>query len=621
MVEENKTPEEKMDKTIKTEGQLLRNSGTNSIKSVNVRLEKFTGVLETIQTILSDQSSILRETAKIQSESLRDKEREDALKSVGQSKLPQMTGGFFGTGNQGLSNSETVKAVNGAGIELSRGILGALVGTGTAVGTVLGRAISPRAISGGLLRGGAVAILLPFVTEFTESFMEKTLENFNFDAALDDQLTQTVSKTAWSTAIGYAVAGRRGAIVGASAGFMASFADNLINFLVLDAESTSEIFGQEFTNENIAAVGLGAGGIAATEFLRSSAPLRRKLGLSIGVAVLGAYIAYGDELKTWIENQDFPTPVAGVASAAVDITGMAATGASFGMMFGPQGALAGAAIGFALGIGKSLFDFLQDSSEKAKQRFDEQVAEMDTILQRAAAGEDVTAEDYNKVSRTLSDANRRSGLLQSSEEQERIEQEAARARDFLARRPLDPTGVSEDQLSERVSRALEGDSAALDELLIWARSREENRGFISRKLKDSDRFIEDILNSLIEQDIERIIDNPEIESKWLDLVSERLSATSRLSGISLILNNPRIPGNISSNNTSLPEFGTSFAERQLMLETIKNSSEKSSLSIINNSPVNFSPIITNVSPTNISNSSRVSISSGENPTGLPGGAN
>lgn len=62
---------------LKAEGDLLRNSGTNSIKQVNIKLDKFQGLFDTISTNLAEQTSLISARNKLESEILeRDRTRE-----------------------------------------------------------------------------------------------------------------------------------------------------------------------------------------------------------------------------------------------------------------------------------------------------------------------------------------------------------------------------------------------------------------------------------------------------------------------------------------------------------------------------------------------------------------
>ena len=51
---------------LRAEGDLVRNSGANSIRSVKIKLDRFDGLFTSIQTNIAEQTQILRQQAGIQ---------------------------------------------------------------------------------------------------------------------------------------------------------------------------------------------------------------------------------------------------------------------------------------------------------------------------------------------------------------------------------------------------------------------------------------------------------------------------------------------------------------------------------------------------------------------------
>ena len=352
--------------------------------------------------------------------------------------------------------------------------------------------------------------------------------------------------------------------------------------------------------------------------MRSSASIRSKLSLGIGAAVLGAYVTYGDELKNWIAEQEFPAPVASIATTGVDAIGLAATGAAFGMMFGPQGALAGAAIGFAVGIGMSLIDWLKKSRESAierqKAQFEDKLAEMENISERISNGEDVPDADWESVSHVLSESQRRSRLALSSTDLEEANRIAAESRELLMRKPnLTNGGFDLSTLDSRVNAVLEGDNSAMSALMMFAEEREAERGSISRWMTDSDEWKENFLKQMIRRNMDDF--SLERWDKWDEKIDVAMSG-SRINSddIGMLMSN-RSSG-VANVSGSVPRYGP-------LLDMLEKTATQSSLNVINNSPVNFAPVINNVSPTNINttNSNSVFGGNGDNPTALPGGVN
>ena len=59
---------------LKAEGQLIRNTGTNSIKSMNIKLDKFQGLFKSINNELMFQTDMLRQSLEIEQNIQRDKQ-------------------------------------------------------------------------------------------------------------------------------------------------------------------------------------------------------------------------------------------------------------------------------------------------------------------------------------------------------------------------------------------------------------------------------------------------------------------------------------------------------------------------------------------------------------------
>jgi len=67
---------------LQAEGQLTRNTGTNSIKALNNRVDRFTMVLESVNAAVLDQTAILQETLNLEKARIIDEERARQLARV-----------------------------------------------------------------------------------------------------------------------------------------------------------------------------------------------------------------------------------------------------------------------------------------------------------------------------------------------------------------------------------------------------------------------------------------------------------------------------------------------------------------------------------------------------------
>ena len=91
------------------------------------------------------------------------------------------------------------------------------------------------------------------------------------------------------------------------------------------------------------------------------------VGVAIGGSMLADYVR--EEMLGMSPEQIANEKLAFEGGDVVDIAGMAAAGATMGMMFGPKGALVGAILGFAFGVGKKAYDYISATAEE-KIEFD-----------------------------------------------------------------------------------------------------------------------------------------------------------------------------------------------------------------------------------------------------------
>jgi hypothetical protein len=372
--------EDKIVDKLTSEGQLIRNTGANSIKSVNLRLDRFEDIFQTIQFNVVMQSAMLREMIDIDNNALK-MQMEEARRAENARLLSLVAGNDDNKSvNKSVEKSRTdIQTVNRSGLlptfdfaELLQGGRGLL-----SLGT--------------LFKGGLAAFLAPIIGEFVGDFVEQSMLNANFSEELSKSLGDAADRGAMAATIG-SIFGKRAAAVFGAAGFASSFSDEMMDFMGLDPNNMQNILGMEFSNQQITEGILGAAGLAAGTALTSESLWKSLLnpvydtvsaisknakflimtkGLQLGAAtaIMGLYLAYGDEAKLWLEeNAGMPQ---GFADMAVDGLSFAATGASLGSMFGPKGALVGAGLGLAVGIGATVLGWLQKNYEETKQKYKE----------------------------------------------------------------------------------------------------------------------------------------------------------------------------------------------------------------------------------------------------------
>lgn len=527
---------DKIVERLKQEGQLTRNSGTNSIKSVRTEFTKFNLVLESINVNIVEQTQLLRETLQLHLDEAGKTERARQLEEARRSApTPSDTNR---DSNRGPSPGSPSGERGGLMAGLASLFGGGIGGFGGAVaGAGLAALRRP-------LRTALLAAVAPAVGKLVGGFTEAALEELGAEPDTATMFGEAANFAGLAGMIGLAF-GRRMGLVGAGAGAAASFGDEVLDALGLDRERMVSILGVEMQTETLAQGILGALGASVTaaamspsfrqsitNFFKDSVdadgnplsrfPRRRAmLGGIIGSAVLGAYITYGDDVKEWLTEQGMPQ---GFAETSVDVAGLAASGASLGMMFGPQGAIIGAALGFAIGLGKNIVDFLLDVRDNATTKFNEQSAEIGDLIERANSGELISEEERRQLAEFESEANRRTQLAIPESDRQFAQQQSEAAASARAAQPLSATeGVSSAQLRERVMGALGGDESSLQELLGFAREREEETSGSLFRFSSKERFIRRLLEGLInEGDMSYLMQNPQAYEEWERIVSEIL---------------------------------------------------------------------------------------------------
>ena len=92
--------------TLKAEGDLIRNSGTNSVRAVNIKLDKFQGLFDAISTNIVEQTSMLREQLALDTEALE--------KSRTNEQLSELGGGTTSNDSKTNDNSESADKFDAA---------------------------------------------------------------------------------------------------------------------------------------------------------------------------------------------------------------------------------------------------------------------------------------------------------------------------------------------------------------------------------------------------------------------------------------------------------------------------------------------------------------------------
>lgn len=295
-----KESEDKIVERLKQEGQLTRNSGTNSISAVRKDLVKFDNIFQSINTNIIEQTQILRETLQLHLEEAGKAERARQISEAQRSAVPA---GASGQPSTRILPSENQQNKGGLLSGLSALFGGGLGGFGGAV------AAGSLALIRKSLRAALFAAVAPAIGNLVGGITTAALLEIGAEEGTAKKFGEAANLAGLWGAIGLAF-GKRWALAGAAGGAMASFADEVLDTIGLNPDKQLEIFGQEFSTGSAAAGILGAIGAAAALIAPSLLSLTGTLLVSaltgpVGLAALAGAALAGSVLlvEKWMENR------------------------------------------------------------------------------------------------------------------------------------------------------------------------------------------------------------------------------------------------------------------------------------------------------------------------------
>lgn len=361
------------------QGQLTRNTGANSIKTIDDKLTKFSGVFDSISKELMIQTTVLKnilnenyleydrlrrqdEEARLYDSERREHEKDQLhdtrhVEETKQKKLPFETN---------LFNSS---------------ILGNLLGGGFITGMV-------RLLNNIKNRLGS-AIIMNLLGDQALEFIETEMERIGISKSFAEAVTEPFSSGIFWGSLGMLVSKRLGAYMGV-AGFTGTLAGELmekmgfsegVSSFVSTVVSSSSVLALHVLTSKELMSGLGntigqlksnpsvlVSQILENSALKGKALLAMKsVRLGIGALVVGALTILHDPLIKGLEKMGLSE---GFATQSIDGLTSVATGASLGMMFGPTGAIVGAVLGLTWWAGNSIYDWLTDEKRIAAEQVD-----------------------------------------------------------------------------------------------------------------------------------------------------------------------------------------------------------------------------------------------------------
>lgn len=349
---------------LKAEGDLLRNSGTNSIRSVKIEMAKFESVFNTISANIVEQTKILQMQAGLAQEAVEVQRSREQLDELQQ--------------EQNKTSNVTDQKIEKIGDQIEESINKAMTFRG-ALGTLKNIAM----IGGGLFVG--YNLLKGFIDEQTGggfSSLEDSIADTDW-SALSSSVNGFVSGV---SAIDWA---SLSTAVNLASSAITNFGDWMENLLpgilvggILGSVARGALRG---SIEGLISGGGGRRDPSDARLINGAQRTAIRAGIA-GIVAAGVLV-FGNQVKDWVNRQSWSdneiggARVGDVVGGAVDVASAAATGASIGAFFGPGGALAGAILGGSVALGIQLFNWFQRRKDEREAQLARDLAEADRILE------------------------------------------------------------------------------------------------------------------------------------------------------------------------------------------------------------------------------------------------
>ena len=343
---------------LKAEGQLTRNSGSHSIRSVKIQLEKFEGVFNSISGNIAEQTQLLRKQMGIQEEAIERQQRRDDLNELQPPVQPEI---------EETTTDTTITDSNG---KKSKGLIDMISGFG---GSLLGMMKPLLLGSAGLFV--AYNFAKGFIDEKTgggftafETSMIKTFKEVDWSALGESFISFATKVPEAVTAITDFITSPLGVILAGAgltaAGIMSGFAGG-----ALAKGVTAGII------QGVLGSG-GGGGPAGQGAGAGLMNLRKVLKVSALGALTGALVFYGEDISNWLQTQGMSE---GWADFAVDSATAISGALTLGAMFGPPGLIVGAVAGIAYVAGKTLYNWFKRNQAEAEKKLEERLKLADIL--------------------------------------------------------------------------------------------------------------------------------------------------------------------------------------------------------------------------------------------------
>jgi hypothetical protein len=410
--------------TLKAEGEISREKGKFSNKSVVQELEKFGSIFDSISSSLQEQNETMKATLGVQIKSQKEESKRRELAETAAQKKDVRE-------KKQVETTTKVKPPKGDSVlGLIGNTLGGLKGLAIkGVGGVVGATFLYQFAKGFIDERYGDGTTAGFVDEVGEVMVglkgsmadfPKTVEAAKASAAKATELVDNVASVfegvdfeSMNTAMK-----NFSTKIGPASEKIIDFFENPLTYILPTlafgaiSGATTRTTGQALGGLMGPRVGLQPGGkINATTNLKAAV---------IGAVAIGVAI-YGNKLKEWVNTQPWGDKevfedykVSDAIGAGIDIGGLALQGATIGMMFGPKGALVGAVLGATVGIGIEVAKWWKGKQAENEKKMAQELAIAEDLMKDNEFSRQVTS-----VQRQLIDAAgnpfRQQDILRSSQ--------------------------------------------------------------------------------------------------------------------------------------------------------------------------------------------------------------
>jgi len=474
---------------LKAEGDLVRNSGTNSLKSVKMEFAKFENVFGAISSNIAAQTDMMRTQLGIAADAqelARTKAQFDELQAK---EAPEKNDN---------SEAREGKPLKEVGEEMGNKISSALSMKNLAIGAA-GLFVGYNLIKGAIdeaTGGGFTNMEKAMGRVVWEDFPEAFNNAKNYLGEID----WTGAKTAIN-AMSTAINAINWTNFTSAINTMSSTVTTFTTWL--GETGVGDIVGAVIAGGLVSAGAKGAvmGVLASTKAGTAGGLLSkfRGIGPALAVAAAGLAIAYGDDLAVWIAEQagvDNPETNQTVQNMGTvfQIGGVAM---SVGAMFGPPGLLVAAAATAAVGLGVLIHGWIKNTKAESARQFAEDVEAARLAVENADDVENLTDDELQKVATAVREARRRqqlalTGAAIADAEAVQAELEAVIAEQTLS---TDGSGANTLELDRLYRDLLEGKEGAAQELENYAMGLAEGRGGLRRYFKSDEDYAAGIIRN------------------------------------------------------------------------------------------------------------------------------